>query len=332
MMRSDAERKQIDRSDMLAVIYSLPDQMEKSLDVDVESEEESRNVIVAGVGGSAIAGDMLRVWLEQFGRGLHVVRSPVLPRWVRRDDLLVCISYSGNTAETLNCLREGIQKECRILCITSGGKMREVCQSEKLPVLEVPGGLPPRGALGHLFSALGGGVAKEDSFSVELKGVVSSLRQLREKLLPQSEENIAERIAREIVTLYPLIYADDRFLPIAMRWKTQLNENSKKHAWFGAFPEINHNEVVGWDKEDGTDRFCAVFLRDDGTQMGRTIEEIEKRAKVIEVRAEGDTLLSRMFYALLIGDFVSYYCAMIRGIDPTPVDAIQSIKDSKRDA
>ncbi|MCK4455901.1 MAG: bifunctional phosphoglucose/phosphomannose isomerase, partial [Thermoplasmata archaeon] len=135
-------------------------------------------------------------------------------------------------------------------------------------------------------------------------------------------------VAEQIVSLYPLVYADERFLPIARRWKTQLNENSKKHAWFGCFPEINHNEVVGWDLEDGVDRFCAIMLRDEETsgRMDVTIEELKGKTKVIEVQAEGENLLSRMFQELMIGDFVSYYCALLRGIDPTPVDAIQRIK------
>lgn len=326
-MGSDAERKEIDRFDMLKVIYSLPDQMERSLSTDIGFEERSRDVFMAGMGGSAIAGDILGVWLEQSGRSLHVVRNSALPRWVEKGDALVCVSYSGNTSETLSCLNEGILRECKILCITTGGKMKEICRSKGLPLAEIPKSFPPRGALGYLFATLGIAVADDEVFRKEMLGVIHILTELREKLLPESERNIAQEIAQEIVSLYPLIYAEERFLPIARRWKTQLNENSKKHAWFGGFPEICHNEVVGWDREDGTDCFCVIFLKDyESPEMRRTIEEIEKRAKVIEVRPEGDTLLSRMFHTLMMGDFVSYYCAIIRGIDPTPVDAIQRIK------
>jgi len=326
-MSIDADIEKIDRSDMLQVICSLPDQIEKGLDIEVEFGAPG-NVIVAGVGGSAIAGDILRVWLEPSGRFLHVVRNATLPRWVGEEDVLIGISFSGNTRETLACLDEGISRGCRILCITSGGKMEDVCRSKGLPVAYVPGGLPPRGAIGYLFTALAKAVADEHTLRSEMEVVIRSLRTLREKLLPESEENVAHNVAEQIVSLYPLVYADDRFLPIARRWKTQLNENSKKHAWFGGFPEVNHNEVVGWDQDDGVDRLCAIFLRDEETseRMDVTIKELKGKTKVIVVEAEGQNLLSRMFQELMIGDFVSYYCALLRGIDPTPVEAIQRIK------
>lgn len=326
-MSVDADIEKIDRSDMLQVIYSLPDQIEKGLDTEVEFSAPG-NVIVAGVGGSAIAADILRAWLEPSGRFLHVVRGATLPRWVGEEDVLICISFSGNTRETLACLDEGLSRGCRILCITSGGKMEDVCRSKGLPVAHVPGDLPPRGAIGYLFTALAKAVADEQTLRSEMEVVIRSLRTLREKLVPESEENVAHNVAEQIVSLYPLVYADERFLPIARRWKTQLNENSKKHAWFGCFPEINHNEVVGWDQEDGVDRFCAIMLRDEETsgRMDVTIEELKGRTKVIVVESEGENLLSRMFQELMIGDFVSYYCALLRGIDPTPVEAIQRIK------
>ncbi|MFQ6106169.1 MAG: bifunctional phosphoglucose/phosphomannose isomerase [Thermoplasmata archaeon] len=330
-MRNDEERKAIDRSDMLGVIYSLPDQMEEGLDAEVEFQGESENVIVAGMGGSAIAGDILRIWLGEQGKPLLVVRDPSLPSWIKRDDLLICISYSGNTSETLDCLNEGIRRGCRILCITADGRMRDICESRNLPITCVPTGLPPRGALGYLFTTLARVATDDPRFMTEMEAVIHSLKTLREKLVPESEENIAHSVALEIISLYPLIYADERHLPIARRWKTQLNENSKKHAWFGCFPEINHNEVVGWDQDEGTERFCAIFLKDDETsaRMNVTIEQLRERTKVIEIQVKGENLLSRMFQELMIGDFVSYYCALSRGIDPTPVDAIQRIKDSK---
>lgn len=328
-MTAGSEDDKTNRPKMLEVIYSLPDQIKQGMGFDVGLKEESENVIVAGVGGSAITGDILSVWLEQSGRILHVIRDSILPKWVGKD-VLICISYSGNTSETLACLREGMRRGCRILCITTGGKMRDVCESEGIPFTLVPKGLPPRGGLGYLFAALAKAVMDNSTFETEMQAVIRSLNDLREELVSESETNVARNIAREIVGLYPLIYADSRFLPIARRWKTQLNENSKKHAWFGRFPEINHNEIVGWDMEDGVDRFCAIFLMDDETssRMKLTIDEIGKKTKTIGVMAEGESLLSRMFHTLMMGDFVSYYCAEARGVDPTPVDAIQRIKNS----
>jgi glucose/mannose-6-phosphate isomerase len=329
-MTTGSEEDKTYYPEMLKVIYSLPDQIKHGLGIEVGLKEESGNIVVAGVGGSAITGDILRVWLEQSGRTLHVIRDSNLPKWVEEDEVLICISYSGNTSEALECLNEGLRRKCRILCVTTGGKMRDICESEGVPVTCIPEGLPPRGGLGYLFAALARAVMDDRTFMAEMEKVIRSLNDLREKLVSESERNLARDIAQEIVSLYPLIYADRRFLPIARRWKTQLNENSKKHAWFGSFPEINHNEIVGWDMEEGVDRFCAIFLRDDETspRMKLTIGEIGKKTETIEVKAEGESLLSRMFYVLMMGDFVSYYCAEARGLDPIPVDAIQRIKDS----
>lgn len=320
--------RKIDASDMLTVIHSLPTQIEESLSADVAFETEGKRIIVAGMGGSAIAGDILGVWLEQSGGFLHVVRDSTLPGWVDSEDTLACVSYSGNTAETLACLHEGIKRGCQILCISSGGKMKDVCDSEFVPLIEAPGGLPPRGALGHLFTLLGRALVQGTDLSDNLRTVVTSLSKLREELAPESEPNEARAIADQIVFTSPAIYAGRDLLPVARRWKTQLNENSKKLAWFSGLPEIAHNEVVGWDLEDGTDSFCAIFLRDEpNRQADSTIAEVKKRAKVVEVVAEGDTLLERAFHVLMVGDFVSYYCALMRGIDPTPVDAIQRVKN-----
>jgi glucose/mannose-6-phosphate isomerase len=328
-MSVDRDIEEVDTSDMLNVIQSLPDQIEKGFDTDVDFDG-SGDIIVAGMGGSAIAGDILRVWLEASGRFVHVVRDGTLPRWIGGEDALICISHSGNTAETLACLQEGIERGCKILCITSGGKMEGICKSKGLAIAHVPGGMPPRGAIGYLFMALARAVADEQTLRSETEAMIGSLKKLRERLMPESEENVALEVAGQMVDLVPLIYADERFLPVARRWKTQLNENSKKHAWIGCFPEINHNEIVGWDKEEGVDRFCAIVLRDQETsgRMDATIEELKGRTMVIVIEAEGENLLSRMFQELMIGDFVSYYCALLREVDPTPVEAIQRIKDA----
>lgn len=330
----------VDKRNMIEVIRSLPDQMKEALQSTSRlgvSRSASDEIVFAGVGGSAIVGDIARSWLmDSLGLPIMVVRGDTPPAFVDEDSFVIAVSYSGNTSETIECLRSALSRGCMVACVSSGGEIQSICEKRNLPLAKVPKGMPPRGAIGYLFVSaylileeMGVTVSRE-----EMENTIVHLREIRSKLDPSVGlgENVAKKISEKISDRTPLIYAGRRLSPIARRWKTQLNENSKKMAWWGSLPEINHNEIVGWDKEDDVGRFVAIVLRDDEEgelekkRNDETVRLISKKAEVIQVYVEGETRLARMFHCLMLGDYVSYYCAVRRDMNPTPVDAIDRLK------
>jgi glucose/mannose-6-phosphate isomerase len=321
------EIKRIDTSNMLGFIGNFPRQIEEAIQITENIEIEDFNpsqIVIAGVGGSAIGGDILASWLfKRIKIPIFVNRAYKLPTFVDENTLLFAVSYSGNTEETLSLFEEGIKKGCRIVAITSGGKLKEHCEQENVKIICIPKGVPPRAAVAYLFIP-----------------IVGIIKKLRERLIPENpkDDNPAKQLALQLHGETPIIYGFGIFNPIARRWQTQLNENAKVLAWHGSFPEMNHNEMEAWAHDYDPKRFTVVLLRDDFLLENR----LQKRVKltkdtifknyaknVIEVVAEGGMekdYLSRMLYSVYLGDFVSIYLAILRDIDPTPVLAIEGFK------
>jgi glucose/mannose-6-phosphate isomerase len=340
------EIKKIDAQDMLDVIRKFPEQIQEAQRIAEAIKIEAfspYHVVVAGVGGSAIGGDILASWLfKRIDIPIFVNRAYKLPSFVGENTLLFAVSYSGNTEETLSLFEEGLKKGCKIIAITSGGKLAERCIMENITVVPIPQGKPPRAAVAYLFIPIvvilkKMGIYEPDN---EIAVALENLKNLREKLIPDfpTEKNLAKQIALDLHGEIPIIYGLAIFNAVAKRWQTQLNENAKMLAWHGTFPEMNHNEMQAWAAGENSKSFTAVLLRDDFLLEGRLQKRVsltkkmilEKHAnKVIEVVAEGGgekDYLARMLYSMFIGDFVSIYLAILRGIDPTPVSAIEEFK------
>lgn len=332
---------QVDPGRMRDIIASLPDQISAAMRTGSRARfpvDEAQRIFLVGMGGSAIAGDVFAAWVADRSRvPIQVVRDYRLPSYARSEDLLVAVSYSGNTEETLAATAQGIKLGCRVIVITAGGTLGELARKNDFPVFDVPTGLPPRGAFGHLFGILAW-ISGDWTYSDprdELDGAVAHLRELREKLRPESEvrANRAKALAVRIKAAVPIIYAPPPFSSIARRWQTQLNENAKVLAFSSTFPEADHNELVGWVEDPRARSHRAILLRDrdESEEMRRqldiTVGLMSKRTKVEQVRDDGSTLVSRMLGTLYLGDYVSLYLAVLRHVDPMVLKPIVTLKE-----
>jgi glucose/mannose-6-phosphate isomerase len=278
------------------------------------------------MGGSAIGGELLRaIVAAECPVPITRVRGFGIPVWAGPGTLVVCVSYSGETEETLACARQARSQRAGMLCIGSGGTLAEVAADAGAPFAALPGGLQPRAALGYLFGAL----------ASAFEGIGLARRGLSEQAARGAEQvdrDAARALGRRLAGTVALVYGAGALAAVAYRWKTQLNENAKLHAFSHAFPELDHNEIVGWaGAPRGT--FSAVMLRDarEDPQLGRRIEAtaklIEPDAAFVEhVAGRGETRVESALSLLAHGDWASYEAALARGVDPTPVARIGELK------
>jgi len=293
------------------------------------------------MGGSAIGGDLLSAYLHpKLPLPIVVVRDYAIPAFVGPRSIVIVASYSGNTEETLAAAAAAQQAGATLLTITSGGRLGEVAARTGNVVL-VPAGLAPRAALGYLMIpalaalerwGLTGPCGDEVAEAVEvLEGIATDA--VSEISAP---ENTAGRLAEQLLGRVPAVYAGSPGLEsVARRWKCQFNENSKMLAIWNAFPELNHNETVGWGAPPEIAALVSVVLLLDGTEPARLLRRIRLTCDlafrgaggVHEVRASGTGRLARLLSLVFWGDLVSIYLAYCRGVDPTPVETIDAIKE-----
>ncbi len=298
-------------------------------------------VVAAGVGGSGIGGDVLRVLLAPVAAVPVVsVKDDRLPAFVGPQTLVCACSYSGDTAETLAMFEAARAAGATVVAITSGGALAERARAAQVPLVTVPAAMPPRAALPYTLAATlrvmsAAGLAGPDEEGVrEAAGLLEDLAGRWGPVVPAAH-NPAKQLALRIGATMPVIYAASSLTaPVAARWKTQCNENAKRLAAWDVFPELTHNEIVGWagDAPAAGGRF-VVLLRDpdDGPgaqgQIAATREFAFARARgVEEVWTHGIGRLARLLSLIQLGDYVSVYLALLTGVDPAPVDVITAVK------
>ncbi len=343
------EIKAYDRHDMSRLIESFADQcldakkIGSSFNAPAGLKAQYKNIVVTGLGGSAIGGDILRSYISgEAGIPIFVNRNYTLPHFVDKDSLVIVSSYSGNTEETISAYEDAMQKKAKILAITSGGEIKKLAEKDGNPVITIPPGLPPRCALGYSFfpmliAMFKLGLIKDKSKEIdEVIGLIKDINLKKTGLGVPSKDNIAKTLAASIHQKYPVIYGgQDHIDSVVTRWRGQLAENAKTLSSGYVFPEINHNEIVGWDNPAKLIKdFIVIILRDSGDhpriskRMDITKSMIEKQGvKVIEVASTGSDLLPRIFSLIYIGDSVSFYLAILNKVDPTPVDRISYFKE-----
>ena len=338
--------EKIDKSKMLDTIANFPEQIKETINI-VKTAEISKffkidNIIMSGMGGSAISGDILQNLLrDRLNISVFVNREYDLPRWANKDTLTIFQSYSGDTEETLSAFKHACQKKCKIICISSGGKLQEYCEKRSISHIKIPSGLQPRAATAFLlFSSLlvlkKINVLKDDVDS-EIRETIELTTDLRNKNNKDVAEknNFSKQIATKLHNTIPQVYGWGIYSPIAIRWCAQFNENSKVIARYDMVPECNHNDIVGWSQNpEVSKKFSCILFRDDKLEsiymakrlnfMKNLFEDVA--ANVIEVQVRGKKTLPKMMYAMYLGDFVSCYLAVLRKIDPTPVHIITELK------
>ena len=328
--------RSVDSGTQLDDILALPDHLPDAL-WRVESARiepmQSNGLIVCGMGGSGAGGLLARAVLgDRLSLPLTSVRDYEFAPWASPERVVLCASYSGNTEETLACFDAAEAVGCTRIAATTGGALAEAARAAGVPVIPFPAALQPRAAVGYLFvvaaevAALAGAAV---AIRTEIDAAAETLAEARDSLVERSVE-LADAIAGTI----PVIYGNDLTRPIAYRWKTEVNENAKQPAFWNEMPEMGHNEIVGWAEGSGAERFSAIFLLDSDqhprqrSRMEVTAEQIAGDVGHVElVEIEGESRTARMLQALMLGDLVSLHLAARRGVDPTPIAAIDNLKE-----
>jgi glucose/mannose-6-phosphate isomerase len=309
------------------------------------SSSAPRAVVFCGMGGSGVAGEVVAaVFADLVAVPVVVVKGTELPGFCGPDTLVVASSYSGATAETLGAFDEAVERQCDVVAIASGGPLPDRADSRGITAVRLPAGFMPRAAFGLLvFAALGvvesaglvPGLAGEISAATAaLDGVITTLGPAS-----PTRANEAKRVALEIGARMPVVWGEQGLAATAAgRWKTQMNENAKVPAMASALPELDHNEVVGWARGTG-EAFAVVALRhegersDDAARFRPSLDiAADAGAHTTEVWARGESALSRFLSLVAIGDHASTYLAALRGVDPTPIEAIVRLKQALADA
>lgn len=336
----------IDKSGMLDGYAKFPDQIVETIDILNSSKLENLykidDIVISGMGASAISGDIIQsLFRDRFDIPIYVTRGYDLPKWVNKNTLVISQSYSGNTEETLSTFKHAFQKRCKIIGISSGGKLEEYCEKREISHIKIPSGHQPRAATAYiLFSSLLAlkkvGLIKTDIRS-EIDDTINLAKEFRDqniKTIPE-ENNISKQLAKKLFDKIPQVYGWGIYTPIARRWCQQLNENSKVIARYDEVSECNHNDIVGWSMNpEASKLFSCIFFRDEEYEsiyMSKRLNFMKKllddvSGGVIEIHVKGKKRLAKMMYAMYIGDFVSCYLAILRNTDPTPVGIITELK------
>jgi len=336
--------EKIDKSDMLGDLLKTSDYcrdaIKRAKQVTVPKNFKPKNIVVVGMGGSAIGGELLKDWLrDSLPISIHVCRDYALPAYVNKNTLVITNSYSGNTEETLTAFLSATQKKCTVIAITSGGQLAEFCKKLHVPHVRIPSGLQPRVAVPYMFFPLPVILEKMgilSSVGDELKAAIDVIETVSKenRFDVPSKSNEAKTVAEKILNTIPVIYGFRQYNSVAYRLKAQFNENSKVPSKSESFPEINHNETVGYDAPKTlTKNFSIILIRDFDepveikNRIEITTELVFKKAKTVtEITAKGQNKLAKMFSVLCLGDYVSVYLAVLQNKDPSPVKIIDKVK------
>ena len=326
-----------DRSNQLGDVLAIPDHLRDALwrveAAKIAPFDAPGGLVVCGMGGSAIGGDLAAVALgNRLSRPLTTERGYELPSCMLPDQAVLCSSYSGDTEETIACYEAAEALGAKRIVATTGGQLADAARRDGVPVIGLPSGLQPRAAVGYLFTvaaeiaAITGaapGIRTEiDSSAAHLRAAAPALTERAAGLADLLEGSI------------PVIYGADLTVPVAFRWKTQINENAKLPAFTSQLPEADHNEIAGWDGSSDLGRMSAVFL-EDRDQHPRVRQRFELTAKLIEpgasaiarLETEGDSRTERLLWTVMLGDLLSLRLAARHGVDPSSIETIERLKD-----
>ncbi len=345
---------QLDTQDMFSVLYSFPEQVRQAIEIGEQAPifrqaPVSNRIAIFGLGGSAIGGDLLRSFLASTDWGEHldisVHRSYTAPKWINGDTNIIVSSYSGETEETLSAFDQVRKRTMRALAITTGGTLQQKAVTWGVPVINIPPGFQPRCALAFSFFpllvALGrSGMIDAHGVRMNSRGVNELIRELeavRDTYASKAAKNPALVLAKKLHGTYPVIYsASERMEAVNLRWRGQIQENAKQVAFGNVLPEMNHNEINGWQFPKGKTKPFEVILLRDNDDHDRTKIRFDALQSIIKgsvggvttVEGSGKSLLARMFTAIYLGDWTSYHLALLNGVDPSPVPVIQKLKST----
>jgi len=350
--------REIDAHDLLGAQQSFPRFFEEALKLSKQVKiprtkswgnlrleyRKPLNVVVAGMGGSAIAGDVVKDWLkDRLTIPMEVCRSYDLPAYAGPKTLVIVESYSGNTEEAISCLLEALRRRCMVFTASSGGSLLKTSRELGLPSLQIPPKVPaPRASLPFLLVPISVLLSKLDLIplrfvSSEIRNAVRLLDELVEEFRPEAsvEINQTKQLAMRLVGRIPIIYAPESLRSAALRIKTQLNENSKVLAKYDIFPELNHNEAMGWEAPPSLTSIFTVLIisrEQEREEMKERITVVRdeflagKASGVVEIKARGKSILQQLLTSIYIGDMTSFYLAILYRVDPVSTKVFRLVK------
>lgn len=324
---------------MEELIAGFTGQLREALDIVQKyhfvapKDKKFNNIVLTGLGGSGIAGSIVQNYVfDKFAIPFVVNKDYFLPAFVGQHSLVIVSSYSGNTEETVAALHKALRLKATVICITSGGEIARIAKRKKIDCVLLPSGMPPRACIGYailqVLNTLHYFGLMKNSFIKETKAAI--------QLLDEQEKNIfkkARQLATKLNGKLPIIYASASYEGMAVRFRQQLNENSKILVWHHAIPEMNHNELVGWRDKDA-DKVVILLRNEDDYERVQMRMEINKKIfkqytpNIIEIYSQGKSYWERIFYFIHLTDYVSTELAKLRQMDATEVKVIDFLKGS----
>ena len=333
----------LDKSNFRQMLLDTPDQFRTGMDLakGIRVAGTFKAIMISGMGGSALPGNLFRIYLHSLFQSekpqeqplaIYQNRSYGLPPESYHECLNFICSYSGNTEETIASFEEALRAGLPCVGLSSGGKIEAMCRERGVPHIKLPipyEGFQPRIGTGYFFGAMFQVLVNQGMVPDATADILAEAEALKGKLSALEEQGRA--LAEKLVGKTPVIYATTRYKSVAMVWKIKLNENAKTPAFWNFFPELNHNEMVGWTLPQG--KFFVLMLRDTDTDSRNfkrfeiTAELLRKQGVEVEILdMEGESVYSKVFTSIALGDFASYYLALAYGQDPTPVEMVEELK------
>lgn len=339
----------IDTQNMWSYLEGFPNQWEEARAMTEEIEftidtDRVRTICLVGMGGSAIGADLIRAYCyESSPYPIQMLRHYEIPGWVDEHTLIIGCSYSGNTEETLTALDKARARGAQAMAVTSGGALMLKAAKEGFDYIKIPGGLPPRSALGYIFVPLFRIGQHLDIMDEDEEALEETNKLLAEQngLMANPGDNEALSLAEKLDDTLPIVYSDATMMePVNLRWREQFEENAKTLAYGNTLPEMTHNEIVGWERiVHLTGRLSVIMLVDREDN-----ERVKQRMKIVEELIEdqtawlhlfetrGKSRLARMFSLVQLADWTSFYLAILNSTDPTPVAKIDLLKSKLAEA
>jgi glucose/mannose-6-phosphate isomerase len=321
-----------DSENMYQALKDFPKQVEDAVKLaqDIRITEPIDKIVITGLGGSALPGEILASYLKDTPIPIFINKGYSLPEYINQNSLVFVISYSGNTEETINSYRIAAKRNCQIVVISAGGKLKDLAEQGKKHYVKVPKptqDFQPRLAIAYQFFPILTILQNSGLIEDKSEEIQKTIATLQKPIFEERAKKLAETLAGKI----PVIYTSDRMKAVAYKWKIDFNENSKTQAFYNIFPELNHNEMVGWSNLQGS--YYIILIKDEDDfprikkRMDITKDILKKKGiPLTEILLTGSSALNKIFSAIYIGDWTSYYLALQYKTDPTPVAMVEDFK------
>lgn len=336
--------KKADREDALGTIGGSAEQLKFIPTIQQARRQSTKptNIVLSGMGGSCLAGLIAKQWLNRDYRlstPFEVTRDYQVPAYINEHSLVICVSVSGNTEETISSLRNAVGKGAKVVVISSGGQLIEIAKEEKLPYVQLDKISQPRYGVPMHLRAITAilaqyGIVDSRPFE-ELASSYQTVNGFAKQLSADvtADHNQAKQMALAAAGKTVLVYSSSQFSPLAYKWKTSYNENAKNTVWCNEFPEFNHNEFIGWTSHPIEKPFCVVTLRSnlDSARINQRLGLTERllsghRPASHDIILPGESYIQQVLCGAILGDISSIYLGLLNGVDPTPVELVERFK------